>query len=218
MQIKCTSCGASQNIAHAQNCDFCGNLLPNSSADVINEIIYQDGNSSIVLFKKALEYKLPGDSIRIMYSNIENITQNLNLQEKKLMAKGWITFNYLFAIIATIANVYNNLIPHKILVENIEFSRQTGKAGILMDSEISLGTFIFQIIVFAIIPLLAAKGIKDENKKRIFQNEKLNQANFLCFQIKAVGLKTIKMNSASETQRVFRILKDRIERAKMAQE
>jgi hypothetical protein len=32
MQVKCTSCGASQNINEAQNCDFCGNLIELESA------------------------------------------------------------------------------------------------------------------------------------------------------------------------------------------
>jgi tetratricopeptide (TPR) repeat protein len=32
MQVKCTSCGASQNIIQAQNCDFCGNLIELESA------------------------------------------------------------------------------------------------------------------------------------------------------------------------------------------
>ena len=32
MQVKCTSCGASQNISQAQNCDFCGNLIELESA------------------------------------------------------------------------------------------------------------------------------------------------------------------------------------------
>jgi len=32
MQVKCTSCGASQNINQAQNCDFCGNLIELESA------------------------------------------------------------------------------------------------------------------------------------------------------------------------------------------
>ena len=32
MQIKCTSCGASQNINQLQNCDFCGNLIELESA------------------------------------------------------------------------------------------------------------------------------------------------------------------------------------------
>lgn len=32
MQVKCTSCGASQNISQAQNCDFCGNLIEIESA------------------------------------------------------------------------------------------------------------------------------------------------------------------------------------------
>ena len=32
MQVKCTSCGASQNISQAQNCDFCGNLIEVESA------------------------------------------------------------------------------------------------------------------------------------------------------------------------------------------
>ena len=32
MQVKCTSCGAQQNITEAQNCDFCGNLIEVESA------------------------------------------------------------------------------------------------------------------------------------------------------------------------------------------
>ena len=32
MQVKCTTCGASQNISQAQNCDFCGNLIELESA------------------------------------------------------------------------------------------------------------------------------------------------------------------------------------------
>ncbi len=32
MQVKCTSCGASQNISQPQNCDFCGNLIEIESA------------------------------------------------------------------------------------------------------------------------------------------------------------------------------------------
>ncbi len=32
MQVKCTSCGASQNISQAQNCDFCGNVIELESA------------------------------------------------------------------------------------------------------------------------------------------------------------------------------------------
>ena len=32
MQVKCTSCGASQNISEAKNCDFCGNLIELESA------------------------------------------------------------------------------------------------------------------------------------------------------------------------------------------
>jgi tetratricopeptide (TPR) repeat protein len=32
MQVKCTSCGAQQNISEAQNCDFCGNVIDLESA------------------------------------------------------------------------------------------------------------------------------------------------------------------------------------------
>ena len=32
MQVKCTSCGAQQNISEAQNCDYCGNLIELKSA------------------------------------------------------------------------------------------------------------------------------------------------------------------------------------------
>ena len=32
MQVKCTSCGATQNISENQNCDFCGNLIELESA------------------------------------------------------------------------------------------------------------------------------------------------------------------------------------------
>ncbi len=32
MQVKCTSCGASQNISQAQNCDFCGSVIELESA------------------------------------------------------------------------------------------------------------------------------------------------------------------------------------------
>ena len=32
MQVKCTSCGATQNISEAKNCDFCGNLIELESA------------------------------------------------------------------------------------------------------------------------------------------------------------------------------------------
>jgi hypothetical protein len=32
MQVKCTSCGAQQNISEAKNCDFCGNLIELESA------------------------------------------------------------------------------------------------------------------------------------------------------------------------------------------
>ena len=32
MQVKCTSCGATQNVSENQNCDFCGNLIELESA------------------------------------------------------------------------------------------------------------------------------------------------------------------------------------------
>ena len=32
MQVKCTSCGATQNISEAKNCDFCGNVIELESA------------------------------------------------------------------------------------------------------------------------------------------------------------------------------------------
>ena len=32
MQIKCTSCGATQNITEGQNCDFCGSTIENEKA------------------------------------------------------------------------------------------------------------------------------------------------------------------------------------------
>lgn len=44
MQVKCTSCGASQNISEAQNCDFCGNLIEIESAKN-NYVSFLNGES-----------------------------------------------------------------------------------------------------------------------------------------------------------------------------
>ena len=46
MQVKCTSCGALQNISHNKNCDFCGNIieLESASNNYKNSVQSESGN------------------------------------------------------------------------------------------------------------------------------------------------------------------------------
>ena len=48
MQVKCTSCGASQNISQAQNCDFCGNLIELESAKSNYQKAMQSDNGNLM--------------------------------------------------------------------------------------------------------------------------------------------------------------------------
>lgn len=213
------SCGATQETSGNSKCNFCGNIINIENAnDLSGESIYSDGEYSIITYKKALEYKYPSDTIKILYSNIDTITTTLNLKPKKLMSNNWIVFLYIVAILGLAFNTYINLIPHKELVTSVEYSRETGLDGIEMDSQISIGWFIFSLFLYTIFPLLAVKGVKDENRKREKSDENIRNNYFICFQIRGVGLKTININTANETQRVYEILNDRIERFKMSKE
>jgi hypothetical protein len=73
MQVKCTSCGASQNINQAQNCDFCGNLIEMESAK-------KDFQSTIVK-KKLKKCKIDDDNSEIKHENrsIDNIQEVIYL-------------------------------------------------------------------------------------------------------------------------------------------
>ena len=48
MQVKCTSCGASQNISQAHNCDFCGNLIELESAKSNYQKAMQSENGNLM--------------------------------------------------------------------------------------------------------------------------------------------------------------------------
>lgn len=48
MQVKCTSCGASQNISQAQSCDFCGNLIELESAKSNYQKVMQSENGNLM--------------------------------------------------------------------------------------------------------------------------------------------------------------------------
>ena len=48
MQVKCTSCGASQNINQAQNCDFCGNIIELESAKTNYENAMQSESGNLM--------------------------------------------------------------------------------------------------------------------------------------------------------------------------
>lgn len=48
MQVKCTSCGASQSISQAQSCDFCGNLIELESAKSNYQKAMQSENGNLM--------------------------------------------------------------------------------------------------------------------------------------------------------------------------
>ena len=48
MQVKCTSCGALQNISQNKNCDFCGNTIELESASNNYKISIQSESGNLM--------------------------------------------------------------------------------------------------------------------------------------------------------------------------
>lgn len=73
MQVKCTSCGALQNINQAQNCDFCGNHIEIENA--------KNNFQSIIAKKKIKKCKIDDENSEIKHEgrSIENIQEIIDL-------------------------------------------------------------------------------------------------------------------------------------------
>ena len=63
---------------------------------------------------------------------------------------------YIFSLIMLFYSIYTYLIPHKVLIEDVEYIRNTGQA-IEMDSEVSLIGFIFSFGLWSVLPFYIGK-------------------------------------------------------------
>jgi hypothetical protein len=63
---------------------------------------------------------------------------------------------YIFATVMLCYSVYTYLIPHKVLVEDVEYMRETGLA-IEMESEVSILGFTFSFIFWSVLPFLIGR-------------------------------------------------------------
>ena len=61
-----------------------------------------------------------------------------------------------------IYSIYSYLIPHKVLIEDVEFMRETGR-GIEMDSEVSIVGFIFSLGFWTILPIFIGNKFFNKN-------------------------------------------------------
>ena len=71
---------------------------------------------------------------------------------------------YIFSLIMLFYSIYTYLIPHKVLIEDVEYIRNTGQA-IEMDSEVSLIGFIFSFGLWSVLPFYIGKNIFPENSQ-----------------------------------------------------
>ena len=209
MQVKCGSCGASQEIINTQNCNFCGSII-NTNSEIPNksEIVFDKNDTKITIYDKSLEVETTNDNYRILLKNITNITTQLNNQSKYLHL-----FFLFFALIFLIISIYSNLIPHKIYVESAELVHLTG-SGIDMISEVSIGGFIFSIIV-PIGPLFLISFFLKNRYNKFNQKTKSN-SHIISLYIKGIEKpKQIVIGSIEDNKETFMKLLKIIENNKM---
>ena len=63
---------------------------------------------------------------------------------------------YIYSLIMLFYSIYTYLIPHKVLIEDVAYIRNTGQA-IEMDSEVSLIGFIFSFGLWSVLPFYIGK-------------------------------------------------------------
>lgn len=68
---------------------------------------------------------------------------------------------YAFSLIMLVYSIYNYLVPHKVLIEDTEYMRLTGR-GFEMDSEVSIVGFIFSVGFWTILPIFIGKKYFDK--------------------------------------------------------
>lgn len=69
---------------------------------------------------------------------------------------------YVFSALMLIYSIYTYLIPHKILIEDVQLRRLTGQA-IEMDSQVSIVGFIFSLGFWTILPIFIGNKFFNKN-------------------------------------------------------
>lgn len=204
MQVKCSSCGASQGIINTQNCNFCGSIINKENIDVgKSEIIYSNKDLTITLFNKALEIISTELDLRILLKNISNVSAQLKNQSKYVHL-----FFMSLATIFFLGSFYSSLIPHKeYIVDKYGYTYE-------VMTEVSIGTFIFSL--FFISPIIWASYFL---KKRYdnFKSKTKNNTHSIKVFIKGLeDPKNILIGSINDTNSVFFKIKEITEKNKMS--
>ena len=78
MQIKCNSCGATQEILNTQNYNFCGSIInPDIIYEDNSQIIFDKNNSKIIFHEKSLEYTSEENQFLVLYKNIQSLKSSI---------------------------------------------------------------------------------------------------------------------------------------------
>jgi hypothetical protein len=214
MQLKCSSCGASQEILNIQNCNFCGSII-NPEIKYTNNsiIIFEKNNSKITLHEKSLEYYANENQFLVLLKNIQILKSSVFNINKITNPIYWQS-TLAITIVIFCYGFYNTLIPHKI---DTSFTAYGSTIKAYEQSEPSLGVFII-FFLFCVLPFLILTyklKITHDNSKTIFVND---DEHFIQIVVSGVTPKDIKIGTREETTKVYQLIKEKIEIEKMRHE
>lgn len=218
MQIKCTSCGATQEVLNTQNCTFCGSIInPEIHYENKSEIIFDKNDSKLTVYEKSLEYTSGQNQFLVLYKNIQSLKSSIFNPPYKVINPIYWQFFMGLGIFLLCFFFYQTMIPHtqdKSQVINGSYYFYEEK------TEPSFGAFIFSTF-FAMPFLFLSYYLKKayDKSKIIFKKIVIPEGeHFVEIHITGVTPKIIKIGSTEETQKIYSILKEKIEFYKMSQE
>lgn len=215
MQIKCNSCGATQEILNTQNCNFCGSIInPDIIYEDNSQIIFDKNNSKIIFHEKSLEYTSEENQFLVLYKNIQSLKSSIFNPDNKIINPIYWQFFMGLGIFLICCFFYYTMIPHmedkSQVVDGIYYNYQE-------KIEPSLGAFIF-LILFPVLPILLVafrlKKAHDNSKSKFIEEDQ----HFIQLDIIGVTSKKIHIGNKTETAKIFNLIKDKSEVLKMRQE
>ena len=210
MQVKCTSCGASQEISTEQKCSFCGSIInPNNLQSANFTAIHKNSKGDkIILYEKSLEHISSEGTYLILFKNIIGLKTSIHELISPLPHK--ILFTIGVFICACL--IYTFLIPHAITHTGNVYG---SKVSYDETSDVSVGGFIFSFGILA-SPFIIGGYLRYWRYKLIKRASNSDQSIFL--EIKDVSSKRLIIGDRLATEKICNLLKERIEYIKMRQE
>lgn len=214
MRLKCSSCGASQEIENTTKCNFCGSIInPNSQNQYKSEIIFDKNNSKITLYEKSLEYISNENEFLVLLKNIPILKSSI-FNINKVINPIYYQISFALSVTAFCFYFYEALIPLKI---DKSFTAFGSTIEQYEQSETSFGLFLFALIFF-VLPLLGLthflKKAHNNSKKAFIKDDE----HFIQIDVLGVSSKTILIGNKIETEKIYNTIKDKIEFVKMRQD